>query len=297
MDSRLLHNADIFPFIEREISCVSSDLTIVSAFVKLSALEKLDNKLQNTEIQKRLLVRFRKDDLLFGSSDIEIFNYCKKNGWKLYYNLELHSKIFVFDRKKYVVGSANVTMSGLGISTNPNLETVCWGEITQNEMSKIDLFYKTSNLLTENIYLLMLEHLQNKANQSNDWPSEIIDLQEPPRQLWVSELISSISPFDMNSADRALLDLSLQASFDMNLVKLKFLKSKCYRWLKYAVGEEIYFGGLTAKLHDSLINDPTPFRKDVKQLLKNLLNWLIELEIDEFQIDRPNYSQRIKLNG
>lgn len=295
MNGTLIHTEDIFPFLEGELSHVQFDLTIVSAFVKVSALEKLDQELKHPSVQKRLLVRFRKEDILFGSSDIEIFNYCRRNDWKLYFNLDLHSKIFIFDKTRYVVGSANVTLSGLGIAKRSNIETVCSGMITMKEMHRINQFFDSSTELTEKIYLLMLNELSEKTTKTaNEWDCDIIGNLEPPNQLWVSEIIFSLSPYDMNSRDRALLEIDLQKSWDMHLVKKKFMNSKCYRWLLHAIGEEIYFGELASKLHNSLIDDPTPYRKEVKQLLSNLLNWIIELRIEGIQIDRPHYSQRIK---
>jgi len=46
-------------------------------------------------------------------------------------------------------------------------------------------------------------------------------------------------------------------------------------------------------LHDAFIDDPRPYRKDVKQLLNNLLSWIKILDIEDIKIDRPNHSERI----
>ena len=58
---------------------------------------------------------------------------------------------------------------------------------------------------------------------------------------------------------------------------------------------ELYFGSISEKLHNVLVNDPKPYRKEVKELRQNLLNWVIELDMDAIIIDRPNYSQRVTL--
>ena len=57
----------------------------------------------------------------------------------------------------------------------------------------------------------------------------------------------------------------------------------------------LYFGALTEKLHNALVEDPKPYRREVKELLSNLLSWVEELEMEEIVIDRPNYSQRIRI--
>ena len=67
--------------------------------------------------------------------------------------------------------------------------------------------------------------------------------------------------------------------------------------LKELPNSEIYFGALSAELHKVIINDPKPFRKEIKNLQSNLLNWITELKMDDVIIDRPNHSQRIRFTG
>ena len=55
------------------------------------------------------------------------------------------------------------------------------------------------------------------------------------------------------------------------------------------------FGAITEELHNALVSDPKPYRKDVKQLLANLLSMVEELQMDEIMIDKPNFSQRVRL--
>ena len=57
----------------------------------------------------------------------------------------------------------------------------------------------------------------------------------------------------------------------------------------------MYFGELSASLHNTVVSDPKPYRKDIKKMLANLLNLIEELEMEEIVIDRPNYSQRVSL--
>ena len=75
-----------------------------------------------------------------------------------------------------------------------------------------------------------------------------------------------------------------------------FRWSPAYLWLMDQLNEkngEIYFGELSARLHNSLVTDPKPYRKDVKALLSNLIQMIVVLDMPEVGVDRPNYSQRI----
>lgn len=59
----------------------------------------------------------------------------------------------------------------------------------------------------------------------------------------------------------------------------------------------MYFGELSASLHNTVVSDPKPYRKDIKIMLGNLLRLIEELEMEEIVIDRPNYSQRIRMKN
>lgn len=46
-----------------------------------------------------------------------------------------------------------------------------------------------------------------------------------------------------------------------------------------------------------MISDPKPYRKDVKQMLANLLTLIEKIDMEELEIDRPNYSQRVRIHN
>ena len=48
-------------------------------------------------------------------------------------------------------------------------------------------------------------------------------------------------------------------------------------------------------MHNALIIDPKLYRRDVKQMLANLLDLIEKLGMEEIIIDRPNHSQRIRV--
>ena len=74
--------------------------------------------------------------------------------------------------------------------------------------------------------------------------------------------------------------------------------SNAYLWLLNVLKDHngcMYFGELSSELHNAVVSDPKPYRKEVKMLLANLLELIQSLEMNEIIIDRPNYSQRIQL--
>lgn len=298
MIKEIVHTKDILPFLKQELGKVSQQLIVVSAFVKIEALKELDSYL-TTPIEKILLVRFRKSDILANSTDLDLYEYCKNNGWKMYFNFDLHSKIYVFDKETFFIGSANATLSGLGIHENANIESGVVGFCKLNEYTKILEVFENAILMED---FLMTEFKNQTSNQINkdvfqEWFLHDLNIVKRPfRNLWICDFIVSPNTFDIRSQDLKLLDLTREESYDTKILATRFKQLKCFQWLLTAIENEIYFGELTAKLHNTLIDDPIPLRKDVKVILSTLLTWIMELNIDDFIIDRPNYSQRIRKN-
>jgi len=82
-------------------------------------------------------------------------------------------------------------------------------------------------------------------------------------------------------------------------LKESFLQSKIFNWLirKLEVedNKEIYFGRLSAIIHDGLVDDPKPYRQDVKLLQANLYSYVKYFKPNNILYDQPNVSERIKL--
>ena len=75
-----------------------------------------------------------------------------------------------------------------------------------------------------------------------------------------------------------------------------------YNWLinqiKKQENEEIYFGNLSSIIHNSLLDDPTPYRKNVKELQANLYSYIKVFLKNEIDIDVPyKKSERLRLKN
>jgi hypothetical protein len=60
--------------------------------------------------------------------------------------------------------------------------------------------------------------------------------------------------------------------------------------------KEIYFGSLTSIIQKNLIDDPKPYRQDIKKLQSNLYSYCKYFKSEDIIIDQPNISERIVLN-
>ena len=99
---------------------LSDTVTLFSAYLKLDALEKINaqNKI------KQIVVRWDERDLCGASpaSDLEVFAYCKEHDIDLLRNKRLHMKALWNNESQILLGSANITKSGLGLRNGSNWE-------------------------------------------------------------------------------------------------------------------------------------------------------------------------------
>lgn len=299
----LLFSQEIKDKLALELHAATSQVHIVSAYCKYNAMVFVEDYINETVKQKKLLVRFSFHDIVSGATDLSVYEFCVEHGWKMFIRLDLHAKTYIFDKLRCIVGSANATSRGIGLINNSNYEIAHLTEINSTEMQKIDNLFASAVLMTDEIYYKMKECLNTKTmgdvSENDNWDDDILKMFIPKVDVLFTYEFPNCTSLS-NLKDDSLDFLFLKPGWDMNAVKKAFMASNAFVWLeetlKKAENYEMYFGSLTALLHDTLINDPKPYRKEVKELLANLLNWIVELNIGQIIIDRPNHSQRIRLH-
>lgn len=294
----VLFSDEIFAQIVFEIKKAKTEICIISAFCKESILETFEKNISSSIKNKRLMVRFRQADLVSGATDFSIYPYCKSHGWSFYIDLDMHAKTYIFDRKRCILGSANATNKGLGLSEHFNMELSKIFDLEETDYPKIDALFDKALLCTDELYEKMkkdFDSISRRKGESIGWSDDVMD--------FFDDRITSLFAYELPQSNKIENDFSFLDIQEENITKDKlekiFKKSKAFRWLKNILktqeNKEIYFGQLTALLHNNLVEDPKPYRKDVKILLQNLLAWTDAFAKDVIEIDQPNHSQRLRL--
>ena len=296
--SILLSN-EIMSAVTNELKTATESVQIITAYCKENAIVQLNNFISNTVSEKRIMLRFRLDDLVKGSTDFSVIDFCRGQGWKVYIRFDLHAKTYIVDGKRGFIGSANATNSGLSLIPHGNMEMGTLIDIDEVDMEKIEALYNDAILVDSEIYSkLKSQYLQIEASQPGKkyvWDDEIKNMFNPRITTLFSYELPDKTEF-CNGEYVSFLDIEYNG--DVSLLKESFRWSNSYLWLLTVLKENdgcMYFGSITEKLHNSLVSDPKPYRKDVKQLLANMLNLIEVLDMDEIVVDRPNYSQRVRL--
>lgn len=285
----------------KDLEKVEHTISIISAFCKKEALEFLDKQIcQKQNISKRLLVRFRLEDILSKSTDLEIYEYCKKNNWDLYIQFNLHAKVYVLDENICYMGSANATNKGLSINKRGNLEMTKKFELNTEENEQIEKVFSEALPMNDELFNQMKKQINS------------VDYNLPIKHEWNNEIIAKNineynvlfqDDFPINAVPTKMLEdevfLEIYTTDPIENIKEKFYNTKIIQWLidvlEKQKDNEIYFGELSSKIHNAIFQEPKLYRKEVKELQTHLYNWIETLNYDNLKIDIPGYSQRIRL--
>jgi hypothetical protein len=305
---------DSTQFSEQLFNSVSEceiSFTACSAFIKNRALQddRFTSRLSNQDVI--IVARWQKHDLLSGASDLDVYELCKQNGWKFGIDLNLHGKLFVIDEKDIFLGSANLTQKGLhiGLTGNHEFGTKISAELA--DLNKINDFIKSEvTWMTDELFeMISNEVRQSKKDKapisSSPW-SKMIDeiVTKSVEFLWVQELVFT-TPTDLlklnlddekSAHDFDLLGLNLD-DLQEDSLKRAFKRQRLFRWMCSILKEDsLSFGGVTARLHSAILDDPKPYRVDIKNYNQILFEWA-EFLNDDFEVSQPNYSQVLSLKS
>lgn len=296
--SILLSN-EIMSAVTSELKSATESVQIITAYCKENAIAQLDKFISSTVSEKRIMLRFRLDDLVKGSTDFSVIDFCKSRGWKVYIRFDLHAKTYIVDGKRGFVGSANATNSGLSLVSHGNMEMGTLIDIDKVDMEKIEALYDDAILVDNEIYSKLIDQYQaveiENTGKQYAWDDDINQLFNPKITTLFSHELPDKANYD-NGEYIAFLDMEYNGN--ISAFKEAFRWSNSYLWLLNVLKENngcLFFGAISEKLHNALVTDPKPYRKDVKQLLANLLNLIELLQMDDIVVDRPNYSQRVRL--
>lgn len=286
--------------LERALSSSKEEVVFISAYITKSAIDWLI-KLVPIGVGSRLVCRLRPSDLLSGSSDISAIKTALDNDIFISCLHSLHAKIYSIDKQVMFIGSSNLTNNGMKIYGSGNDEACVRVPANSHNINFMNTIVDNSTPISSEILDKMRNYVQLKKTGgiSDQWPEEVLPIEDG---IWVSDFLWT-RPGSLENSQEQIHDFELLCieSIDIadEVLKENLLKSRCVRWLinklELAADYELYFGNLTQILHEELKDDPTPYRKNVKMLLQNMLAYVEEFLPDIIEISRPVYSQKIRL--
>ena len=309
----LIDGPQAYRWLNEALPKLIGEASFCSAFLKEKILRDF-SKLLPEKSNARILVRWQVNDLLANASDIEAYTFSKKMGWDFYIKLNFHGKLFGVPKNGMLVGSANATSSGLGLKVDSNYEIGTIVEHNINNSLLLDNLFKSAVKVDDLLFEKITSALQSSRTEAklSEWPAELLLLlntvNDYEDKFFLSECFNSdgsdllASPYI--ASEDAIKDLSLLGIYDKeftrNTVIKYFVTSKIFKWTLGKVTQSpdgVRFGTLTNALHSALIEDPSPYRKDVKELVKNLYSWikLVGPQDSKLEIFQPNHTEILRL--
>ncbi len=257
------------------------EAVIISGFVKLPALEWIAEQLPENA-DATIVGRFSPRDIVSGATDIDAIQCAIQYGFDVKLLPDLHAKIYLFDWSTMIVGSANLTPSGLNLYDRGNIEACVQIEATQDSLYSIDLMIREAITITPAILEAMRQHIANFQNKAGltgmgQWPENVM----PPKHnaLLVHQMLW-LDPRQENWNEQSLfhdLDLMELGEAESTLIGKRLEILICMKWTHSQVLATetrcLAFGGLTKLLHAALLDSPKPYRRDVKQLVQCLFGY------------------------
>lgn len=309
---QLLSGQEVFSALEHHCRLASARVIFASAYVKEEAFLRLAKSVNPDQcVEKILISRWRLDDLASGASDVEIYERIKEFGWKFYIEQNLHAKTYLID-EAVILGSANLTSSGLNQQGGyPNIETMLVGRVDNEVEHWFESLLSNSVAVDDELFSKISQEVESQPKLKRHSPvysqGVMNFLRESAASLkfytndmpWLhnpSDLLNSSNNLEeITGREHDIELLGCSVNPDIDQLQKAFQRLLIWRWLKTNASEPIYFGELSNRLHDALQDEPSVYRKTVKQLLQNLLVWSQELCPDRIKIDVPNVSQRIQV--
>lgn len=291
----------------------SSNLIIFSPYIKIETLKTLLYQSNCSAI----VVRWEAKDLILGSSDIEVYDFCKENGIVLYRNSRLHLKAFINNYKSCIIGSCNISSRGLNLPINDNYNYETATNVDSLCLEDRLYFNKIINesiLITDNIYYQIKEQTLELKENGELENSFTLNIQEPEKNFLVSALPLTYSfeelvgfyknPTLMNEEqvncfihDLSLYNLSTNLSIEVfkKEINISFFNHPFIKAFleNLNINKEIYFGTAKEWIHSNCSNVPLPRKWEITENTQILYRWIVQMGNGLYKVDRPAHSERM----
>ena len=228
----ILFSKEIFTAVIQELKNALESVQIITAYCKEDSLKRLTEYINEDVMEKRLMIRFRLDDIIRGSTDFDILEYCLVNGWQVYIRFDLHAKTYIVDNKRAIIGSANTTRSGFGNGKSGNMEMGTLVAVEEQDLEKINRLYRDAILVNNEILFNLRKQYKSIEIGSSfnniTWDSSITSLFKPH--------IDALFSYELPDTKEIIPDVYIsfldeQFNGNIDAFKAAFRWSNAYLWL------------------------------------------------------------------
>lgn len=284
-------------------------------YIQTKILAKLVENLDNKII---IITTWEPNDLLSGSSELELYPFCKEKKITLYINNKIHLKVYSVDLKSAIIASGNISHNGL----MPDGNYECG--VLVNKLLSMDRLYfekirKESILVNEPFYKSILQWYNNQAKIiPKEAKLEDVITHPVKRNFLISALPMTKNIYDLIDGYEKInsgvepstdsetiacifhdlanynIDLGLTEEDFLKKLKIQFFSHPFIKKIDEFIAPEAYFGRIKEWVQVNCVDVPIPSRRELTENVQVLYDWFEKLGDGRYIIDVPgSHSQRI----
>lgn len=296
---------DLGDHVKRLAGSTERFLVLVAPFAKNAIVAELLLQVPDG-VDIHLYTRWRVEDVASGVTDTGVLDLVERRNGSVWLVDDLHAKLMVADGQRALVGSANLTAAGLGLSMHANFELMTMVQ----DGNAIAPFLLALRSRARPATRVEAEEVQAKADALKQELPNIVQPDSEPASgvthaTWIPVFRSPDRLFRLYSDTQwwlsakpdepALLDLATlavpggleEAGFDEH-VRSALLSCRWAQDLDFLLSEPQRFGAVTAVIGRYV---QTTDRADRQAAAQVVIRWLLHFVPDRFAMRTPNYSE------
>ena len=285
-------------------------------YIQTKILSKLVGNIFNKII---IITTWEPNDLLSGSSELELYTFCKENKITLYINNKIHLKVYSVDLESAIVTSGNISNNGL--MPGGNYECA----VFVDKLSSADRLYFEkiridARLVNDEFYDLVSVwyQKQNKEKREEVKLDDIVPMTVKsdflisalPMTKDVDNLVkgyekinSGLEPSDDSETKACIYHDLANYNIEPGLTREEFLRKLKIQFFSHPfiqkidkfIDPEAYFGRIKEWVQNNCVDVPIPSRRELTGNVQVLYEWFEKLGDGKYVIDVPGaYSERIR---
>lgn len=275
-------------------------------YIKIKILKKLIEDIQNQII---IITTWHINDLISGSSDLELYQFCKEGNIALYIHNKIHLKMYSVNLESAIVASGNISHNGLMYGGNYEAGVLV-DKLDISDRMYLEKIKRESTYVDDDIYQIYLEEYEKCKKEA----LKQIDFEDPkiiqekdyflksalPMTENVTDLIegykkinSNLEPSDNSETANCIyhdlanyeIELGLSEKEFKDELKVQFFSHPFTQKINKFIetSERTQFGFIKRWVRDHCTDVPLPRPWEFTKNIQILYHWFVELGDGDYE--------------
>lgn len=314
----ILHHNPLFDTVKKYLDHGDPEQTVFLfvPYIKTAVLAELIQDIKGNIV---IVTTWEPVDILSGSSDLDLYPFCKKHGISLYVSNGLHLKVYSIDLISCILATGNISRNGLLPNGNHEAATMI-EHLTIDDRMFFTNIRHNARLIDDKVYEELLAWYKKNTKEFDERPSfdEIVSkptyddfsIASLPMTRTIDELVlgytrisQGLEPSDDIETSTCILHDLANYCIEIGLSKDDFVEYLSRQFFAHPfiskinefINPEAYFGRIKEWIQNNCTDVPIPSRRELTGNVQVLLEWFVTLGNGEYVIDIPGrHAQRIR---